>query len=448
MNDPVAAGSETVTLPGTPWVAQGRKIVGWAAKLLEFGLIQGLVQLLLAVAGLLIVRTLSKGDYALFAIANAIQVGCNALADLGIGIGVRSIGGVDWNDRKKFGELLHTALGLRQRFAVIAFAICLPLGAWMFLRNGASIPVTIALCILVGLAVIPLLGISAWGASAQFHGEYRRIQKLDFANAIVRLCLIGVFCFLWLNALLAFAAGLITNWIQMLFLRRWSRDKIDPTSGMNPDYRRELIRLSIKSLPNTIFFCLQGQITLLILTFTGNATGVADITALGRIAILFTVFSVTFSNILGPRFARCQDPKRIPRLYAILLLGTVAAIAPMVLMAALWPGPFLWLLGPKYGGLEKECIWVVAAACLAHIGNTMWNLNSSRAWIGVQATVYIPIMVLSQIIGVVMLDLTRFHDVLIFNLIVSGVPMVAFSGDALLGLSRLKADTSRAGPPL
>jgi hypothetical protein len=96
------------------------RIKQWTLRLAEFGFVQGLVQLLTAVAGLMIVRTLSKPEYALFAIANSMQVTGNLLADIGIGIGVRSIGGRVWNDPARFGQLLNTTLGLRRQFAVVS----------------------------------------------------------------------------------------------------------------------------------------------------------------------------------------------------------------------------------------------------------------------------------------------------------------------------------------
>ena len=57
------------------------------------------MQLIAGVAGILVVRTMAKEQYALYAITNQMQTACNLLADLGIGIGVRSIGGRVWQDR-------------------------------------------------------------------------------------------------------------------------------------------------------------------------------------------------------------------------------------------------------------------------------------------------------------------------------------------------------------
>src|SRR5882724_3546368 len=91
----------------------------WTLRLVEFGAVQGIVQFLLAVAGLIIVHSLSKPEYALFAITNSMLTACSSLADVGIGTGVRSIGGRVCGDRYRFGQLVNTALALRKRFALV-----------------------------------------------------------------------------------------------------------------------------------------------------------------------------------------------------------------------------------------------------------------------------------------------------------------------------------------
>jgi O-antigen/teichoic acid export membrane protein len=419
--------------------ARWPRIKQWSFRLAEFGFVQGLVQLLTAVAGLLIVRTISKPEYALFAITNSMLTTCNLMADLGIGMGVRSIGGRVWQDRDRFGQLMNTALALRRRFALVSFSICLPITWWMLSHNNASLLYAVFLCLIVGVSVIPLLNTSVWGVSPGLHGEYRRIQKLDFGNAILRLALIGILAASRINALLATAVGGITNWIQAVFYRRWAKEKADFAAQTNAADHRELMRLSLKSLPNTIFFCFQGQVTLLILTLVGSVTGIANIMALGRVAALFTVFSITFSNVLAPRFMRCQDQRRLPRLYLLLVGGSLLVSMPLMAFAWLWPGPFLWLLGGKYTGLEHEYGWVVAAACVAQVGGVMWVLNSSKAWIRIQAHAFIPAILGVQFVAAVSLDLHQFHDVIIFNFASAAAPLPIYLLDAWLGFRDSRA---------
>jgi hypothetical protein len=416
------------------WQMRSKRGTQWGMRLAEFGFVQGLVQLLSGVAGLLIVRTLSKPEYTLYAIVNSMQTACSVLADIGIGIGVRSIGGRVWDNRARFGQLLNTALALRHRFAVVSLSVCLPVTTWMLWRNQASALEIFGLTTVVIVGVFPLLASSVFNVSAQLHGEYRRMQKLDFGSAALRLTLVGGLVASWMNAFLAVSVGAVCNWLNAFFYRRWAHSYADATAPVNEDDRRELVRLSRRWMPNVIFFCLQGQITLFILSLIGNATGIADVTALGRLAVLFTVVAVTFGSLLAPRFARCQNPARLPRLYCLMVGGTILVLAPLALVAWLFPDPFLWLLGGKYAALRSECGWVVAAGCVSQLCSVMWSLNSSKAWIRLQSVAFIPAILGAQIVTAYSLDLRLFHNVLIFNLIGSAAPLPVYVLDAYLGL--------------
>src|SRR5437870_11197866 len=86
----------------------------------NFAIVQGVVQLVGFMSGILLVRTLEQREYAYFTIANTMQGTINLLADVGISVGLISIGGRVWQDRRRFGELINTALGLRKRLGVVA----------------------------------------------------------------------------------------------------------------------------------------------------------------------------------------------------------------------------------------------------------------------------------------------------------------------------------------
>ena len=406
----------------------------WSATLIRFALVQLLVQLVSAIGGLIVVRALPKPEYALLAIANSMQSAGQALAELGTGIGLRSIGGKLWNQPDRFGQLLRTTLHLRRWFGLVALAVCLPVAAWLLWRNGAPILLAVALCLALVVSLVPLIGSTAWAVSAQLHGEYRRIQKLDLSSAGLRLALIATLSLHVLNALSTVLVGAIANWLQTLTLRKWARTKTTAGVSINIDDRRELLRISLRSLPNTIFFSIQGQITLLILSMVGSPTRIADLTALGRLAILFQVLSVTFTNVLAPGFTRCQEPNRLRHLYPLLLGAMMMALAPLTALAWLWPTPFLWLLGHQYASLQRECGWVVTAGCVGQIGAMMWTLNSSRAWIRFQAPGFIISVLAVQGCAALLLDLRQFHDVLLFNLLTTAAPIPIYAADAIIGI--------------
>jgi hypothetical protein len=61
--------------------------------------------------------------------------------------------------------------------------------------------------------------------------------------------------------------------LQYLMLRRYARDVIDLRAEENADDRRAMIGFIRNQAPNAIFFCLQGQITILLITIFGHRAG-------------------------------------------------------------------------------------------------------------------------------------------------------------------------------
>src|SRR5206468_2545091 len=136
------------------------------------------------------------------------------------------------------------------------------------------------------------------------------------------------------------------------------------------------------------------------------------------------------------RFARCQERSQLPRLYVLLVGGTALTLLPVLVLAWLLPGPFLWLLGEKYANLERECALVVATSCVSQIGSVMANLNISKAWIRIQAIGAIPTLLTAQAAAALCLDLRQFHHVLLFNLVTAASPIWLFALDAYYGVRR------------
>src|SRR3979409_1108581 len=100
----------------------------------SFAVVQAIVQFIGFLSGILLVRWLSQTEYAYFTIANSMQGTINLLADIGISVGLVSIGGRVWQDRHRFGQLVNTALRLRRRLGSIAVVIITPIMYLMLVR--------------------------------------------------------------------------------------------------------------------------------------------------------------------------------------------------------------------------------------------------------------------------------------------------------------------------
>src|SRR3979411_3067246 len=105
----------------------------------NFAVVQGVVQLIGFCSGILLVRWLDQREYAYFTIANTMQGTISLLADIGVSVGLVSIGGRVWQDRHRFGELINTGLSLRKRLGAIAIVAVTTILASMLLKNGGTI---------------------------------------------------------------------------------------------------------------------------------------------------------------------------------------------------------------------------------------------------------------------------------------------------------------------
>ena len=110
---------------------RGGRVVG------SFLTVQVIVQLSGFLSGILLIRMLEQRGYAFFTIANTMQGTLNLLADVGISVGIVSIGGRVWQDRPRFSQLTSAALHLRRRLVLVA-AIAITLLYFMLKKRDVS----------------------------------------------------------------------------------------------------------------------------------------------------------------------------------------------------------------------------------------------------------------------------------------------------------------------
>src|SRR2546421_8773251 len=115
-----------------------RRAFNHARSIGNYALVQAAVQIIAFSSGILLVRWLPQREYAFFTIANAMQATLILLADIGISVGLISIGGRVWQDRHRFGQLINTGLGLRRKLAAIPAIIVAPRLYFMLVKNGAA----------------------------------------------------------------------------------------------------------------------------------------------------------------------------------------------------------------------------------------------------------------------------------------------------------------------
>ena len=306
----------------------------FAREVGRFAWLQVFVQLIGFTTGILLVRRLEQREYALFTIANTMQGTINVLADIGISIGLISIGGRVWQDHHRFGELVSTGLKLRRKLGAAAILVVTPVLYFMLVKNGASVfyAAVLIAAVLAGLYVQLSLGVL--DVVPRLRSDFRQIQKIDFTGSLARLAVLGALALVFLNAGVAVLVGSGTLLLQYLMLRRYAAGMINLHAEENSEDRQAMIGFIRSQAANAVFFCLQGQITIFLITFFGHHAGsVAEVGALGRLAMIFAVLGNLLTNIFAPAFARCQRRPQLGWLYAGIV-GAVVGFSLLVLGGA------------------------------------------------------------------------------------------------------------------
>ena len=387
----------------------------------NFALVQAAVQIIGFLSGILLVRWLPQQEYAYFTIANTMQSTINLLADIGISVGLISIGGRVWQDPHRFGELINTGLGVRRKLGAFAILIITPVLYFMLIKNGAPFlyALTLIAVVLAGLLIQFSLGVL--GVVPRLRSDLARIQVIDFSGAIGRLLLVVGLVYLFSNAGVAISTAAAACLLQYALLRHYVVRVVDLSAAENPEDRRTIMDLVRKLAANTVFYCFQGQITVFLISFFDHrVSSVAEVGALGRLAMIFSVLTNLLTNVFVPAFARCQDKRKLRWLYLGIVGGVIAFSLSVILGAWIFPGEFLLVLGNKYAHLHRELLLMVGGAVFAALTGTFWALNASKAWVA-GAWLYIPLTLVTQIALIPYTDFSSVTGVLTFNLL-SAIP--------------------------
>jgi O-antigen/teichoic acid export membrane protein len=396
-------------------VVRSPKLLSWTKLLTRFISLEVLVQGLTFACGILLVRALPKAEYALFTVANTMLATMNLMADNGIGSGITAIGGRVWQDKFRFGQLIVTAMRLRRIFAIFSVTLITPLLFWMLSRNGASMSYSALITAFVLLGFYFQLTVGVLIPVPRLHLEVNRIQNLNVWYSALRLVLLLIAYGTFLNTGVALLAAAISIGLQEVILRRWVPEMADMTAPPHEGDRQEILAIVRAQAPNSIFYCVQSQLIVWLISVFGSAQGVAEVGALGRLAVIFAVLSSVMGNVIYPRFARVQQPELLWKRYWQILGGHAALAFCLLALAWLFPDALLWVLGPKYTHLDRELFLMVLSAVLFSVLACMWQLNVARGWI-VSPWLMIPIGVVVQVILIFIFDVSTVRGVLMMNI--------------------------------
>lgn len=386
----------------------------WLKTLSKFVSIQFVVQALGIASGLLLVRTLSKEEYAYFTIVGSMQGTMNLLADSGISIGLASIGGKVWQDSYRFGQLINTAMQLRRYLALLSALVVAPIIFWMLLSNGSSVVYSILMVLVTLVGLNFQLTIGVLEVVPRLRSQISRVQRMDLVFASSRLVILCISCLTLLNALSAVIAGSLALGIESLLVSSWAKESLDKKAPVHNEDRVEIIKIVKSLLPSTIYYCVQGQLTVLLISVFGNTQKIAEVGALGRLGIFFSILGSLMNGIILPSFSRCQTFNLLYRRYWQIFSSFILVVLLLIAIAAFFPSQFIWILGKQYMHLQSEVLILAISSSFSSIVGMMWSLNASKAWVQ-DSWLYVPGTIAMQIILLFILDVSTVRGIIIFG---------------------------------
>ena len=394
----------------------------WLRLLSKFISFQLVVQVLVFLGGFIIIRTLSKEEYAYFSIANSLQTTINVLADSGISTGMMAIGSKIYDDSYKFRQLLETGMRLRKYFGLIAILLITPFLFWFLIENGASYLYTSLIIIVILTELYFYLIQQIFIIVPLLRSDVRQIQYSDLIFSGSRLLMILAFNLTSVNALIYTFCSTIATSLKTFFLYKCNDTLLNQKDSVNNTYSKEVRRIVKGQIAYVIFFCFQGQISIWLITIFGQSANIAEVGALGRLGVIFSLVGCVISQIVTPSFARCKSMDLLKRRYLIVMFMLLLLSLFIMFICHLFPVQILWILGQKYSHLTQELPFIVLSSIISSIIGLAWGLNTSRGWVK-DSWIIIPATILVQVLLLVIMDLSIVKNVIIFG-IISLVPTI------------------------
>lgn len=408
----------------------------WSELFLHFFVGQGLVQIISLGTGFLLIRWMTVTSYAEYSVAFAFQSTLNILVDLGFSGCIVALVGNRTEDRAVIGTYIKSARHHRTQFFFViglGSAIVFPL----VVKNQ---PWPLWIKAILWLAVVTGVwfdGYMMYSAPLLIHRRLKDYYKANTLASMVRLVIVG--------ALHVFGGlvGVVAAWFASLQsaikgwrYRRDSRDLIIEPASHDPGASKEMAKYLAPLWPEMIFYAFQGQIMVGIIAYFGKTQNIAEVAALGRLGQIFVLFGALNGAVLQPLFAKSSGRKLI-KISLLAIVGYLGVACLIVLSSVVVPGPWLWLLGPRYSSLQADLTWALAGSSVSLVIGPFYNLIVAKKWVYWSTSVAIIVLVLTvEILGVSLTDLNSTLAVIKLGVASASCSLGVFAFVSLKGLLR------------
>ncbi|MGV3660321.1 MAG: hypothetical protein ACO1TE_09045 [Prosthecobacter sp.] len=400
-----------------------QKIQRWVAQASGVLLTQAGVQVIGAVTGFILVRWMPKHEYAWLTICGSLLATIGLLADGGISTAITAMSGRVAGDKAVLAQVVDACLRVRNRLAWLSLALTLPPFYLLLTRSEMDAWMAAMIAVTAGICLWPVTSSKFLPVPLRVAGHLKATQTMELTGVLVRCALTGlVLAVGWNNVYPAFLATVASVWLHAHLARNGLRQVLG--AGQAEPVQVLQAWGFVRALyANHIFYCVQGQVATWIITVTAGVTQIADVGALARLTVIFSILGATFHYLILPSVASTRCPVQVRTKLIVSLVITVAVVMTVVVAAWFVPWPFLWVLGDGYAHLSIELPLAFTAQGLGMINGVVWTFMQVRGWVRL-SWLNIPLSILGYILGVILVDLSTVVGVLLMSAVAVTPPLL------------------------
>lgn len=373
-------------------------------KLLFYVGTQGAIQAANAMCGFLLVRYIAPDDFAWLTLCLSAMATINILADSGLGSAYSAIVGPMVQQKDKVVSIAQYMTGYRVKFAVLGSIAVAPVTGWLLYQKGQSLVSTLMCLSLVVLGSIISTQSVVFASTLKLRTRINELSRIEAVSAWLRLLLVCTVLALGATAPTAVLTTVAAQLAMVYLLKSALPDLVSLSNTQIEESEKQRTKQIVKSsLPLVIYSCVQGQVAIWILGLLGQNKSIADLGAVSRYALLFSLVGIPLSHFLFPAIAR-QPDDRIRLVVTRSCFGIIVAAIAIFSCFIVFERPMLWLLGDNYRNCATELRAFGFVGAIGFLTNSMWSIALSRGWVR-HGWLQIPLGLLLMTITAAMVDL-------------------------------------------
>lgn len=330
-------------------------------------------------ASVLVINSLPKSDYALYAVTFGVLSAASLVADGGVNAALLSRGAKLTIDSPEFRGLFLAGIRFRKNFGVIITLLALLWLTYLLLESGASGQTILLMSSILVATFTVQIGSTVYQALHRVKLDAKRLRKVAVEASVIRL--VGAL-------FITFTGQGSVEWFALVALSAVCWTYLRFRFGTELGHDNKAVNAKIfwpstkRVLPMTLLLVAAEQATIAIVTVRAGPEVLAEFSAVSRFGVAYVIVNAVVSDLVAPRFARAPNARGpIGRALFVVSAAYWGGILALMIVVVVFSDAILALLGPNYSGLNSALLIACLGFGVANFGHALNSMNNARIWL-------------------------------------------------------------------